>query len=79
MARKPSTKKPVAFDKPDEKPAIPLNQQPGRCKNCGAGAPFRYAIVDHNFIRSCINCDWQYDVDNGVVVNSGDPAKTWRG
>lgn len=72
MARKPLTKK------VEEKKVIPLNEHTGRCRNCGAGSPFRYAIVKSCFIRVCKTCNLAYDIDNGRIVREGDPAMKWE-
>lgn len=38
-----------------EKPLIPLNERPGRCRKC-AEASFRLKFVERALIRECNEC-----------------------
>jgi hypothetical protein len=40
----------------DIKPNIPLNELPGRCRQC-AGASFKLMYFDHVMVRECQNPD----------------------
>lgn len=44
----------------------PLTDRPGRCKSCGQ-AHFQTAVINHDIISKCHNCDQVYNIDKREI------------
>ncbi|MFY0545486.1 hypothetical protein [Brevibacillus sp. H7] len=62
---------------PEEKRETPLNELPGRCKNCANGT-FTLHLHEKILYRECICCGEVFDVDHMILKRKGDEQLAWK-